>query len=169
MQKKADWVPWYRRKKYDGDLTEEEKRYLDSIRYSGLHPTQSYLDLSAETQTYIDLMEIELYDEIQAAAARKMMVFAIFGLMIFASAFLTISFDLRFSFDDLSYLNCVGGLGLVLLAWFNYRREWKVNADQMRVEQEGKGVPTTRTDEAIQKQWELSEIVRIRTQSRSVD
>jgi hypothetical protein len=56
-------LPWYRARDYKGDVTEEEKRELDSFRHreseGGEHPSASYGDLPKEVQLYISKIEIE--------------------------------------------------------------------------------------------------------------
>src|SRR3954451_19161342 len=64
------FIPWYRERSYKGNLTEEEKRELDSYRWmaqqpGGKHPAAEYGDLAAEVQSYISKLEIELYDKVQ--------------------------------------------------------------------------------------------------------
>jgi len=68
---KQESLPWYREPNYKGDLTEDEKRELDSLRYRAdrqgvKHPAATYDDLPDEVQSYISRLQIELYDNIQA-------------------------------------------------------------------------------------------------------
>lgn len=46
MAKEQDWTPWYRRKEYKGNLTEEEKRHLDSFRLEEKHPAVAVDDFA---------------------------------------------------------------------------------------------------------------------------
>ena len=50
MAKEQNWTPWYRRKEYKGNLTEEEKRHLDSFRLDEKHPAAAVEDLPEEVQ-----------------------------------------------------------------------------------------------------------------------
>ena len=60
MTKKLDWKPWYRRKDYKGNLTEDQKRYLDSFRNGKPHPATSFNDLPEEVQERLTELECEV-------------------------------------------------------------------------------------------------------------
>jgi hypothetical protein len=60
--KSTESLPWYRKKGFKGDLTENEKRQLDSFRMRENHPAASYDSLPEEVQYYISKLEIEGYD-----------------------------------------------------------------------------------------------------------
>jgi hypothetical protein len=67
-RKQTESLPWDRSPKYKGNLTEDEKRELDSFRfreksYNEKHPASH--DLSEEVTMYISKLQIELYDKIQ--------------------------------------------------------------------------------------------------------
>jgi hypothetical protein len=74
MARRNEWLPWYRRKGYKGNLTEEEKRILDSFRMKEPHPAARYWQLPEEVQSYISRLQIELYDKKQDGAAGKALV-----------------------------------------------------------------------------------------------
>ena len=62
MEKSLDWKPWYRQKSYNGDLTEDQKRYLDSFRNGEPHPAVSLFELQQEVQDRIYELEFQLED-----------------------------------------------------------------------------------------------------------
>ena len=61
-KRSGDDAAWYRHPKYKGNLTEDEKMELDSIRWqakSGRHPAAKFEDLPDEVQSYIISMKSE--------------------------------------------------------------------------------------------------------------
>jgi exonuclease I len=52
-KKPTERLPWYRARNYKGDLTENEKRQLDSFRMRPEHPAASYDTLPGEVKVYI--------------------------------------------------------------------------------------------------------------------
>lgn len=139
-----EWVPWYRRKDYKGNLSEEEKRLLDSFRMKEKHPSASSGDLPNEVQSYISNIEFELYDMKQGQAAAKALVFTfVAALLVYLGYIGQLQNEL---------LGYVGGAVLTLFAWFQYRREWRKNADEFTSKSNEK---RSRTDEGILTEWEL--------------
>jgi hypothetical protein len=56
-RKPTERLPWYRARDYKGDLTENEKRQLDSFRMRREHPAASYDTLPGEVKVYIGVQE----------------------------------------------------------------------------------------------------------------
>ena len=54
-------MPLYRRKEYKGNLTGDEKRYLDSFRLEEKHPATAVEDLPEEVQSYLSELELAVY------------------------------------------------------------------------------------------------------------
>jgi len=153
MVKEQDWTPWYRRKEYRGNLTEEEKRYLDSFRLEEKHPAVAVDDLPEEVQGYLSELELAVYDAKQDSVATKAFMLTGMGALV---AFL--------AYHELGWLPplvgyVIGGV-IITFAWINYSREWKKNADGLWIKQEGRGIPFSTTEEKLQEYWELYEIVR---------
>jgi hypothetical protein len=73
-KKQREVLPWYRARGYKGDLTEAEKREVDSFRVLPKHPAAQYEDLPDEVQQYIAEVEIERYDLKQDKAAASAFV-----------------------------------------------------------------------------------------------
>ena len=155
MAKDDEWVPWYRRKEYKGNLTEEEKRHLDSFRLEEKHPAVAVEDLPEEVQGYLSELELAVYDKEQDGAATK--AWGMTGIGAFMS-FMAYH-ELGWPSPLLGY--ALGGASIVF-AWINYSREWKKNADGLWMGKEGKGVPFSRTEEKLQMYWELDEIMRFK-------
>jgi hypothetical protein len=83
-KRKAEWVPWYRAHDYEGNLTEAEKRQLDSFRVQPKHPAAQYDELPEEVQSYINRIECELYDKKQSSLVGQATVLsAIGGALLF--------------------------------------------------------------------------------------
>ncbi len=155
MSGTKEWMPWYRRKEYKGNLTEEEKRYLDSLRLKEKHPAVAVDDLPEEVQSYLSELELAVYDAKQDSVATKAFMLTGMGALV---AF--------FAYYGLGWLPplaryVIGGV-IIIFAWINYSREWKKNADGLWIKQEGSGIPFSRTEEKLQEYWELDEIFRYR-------
>jgi hypothetical protein len=78
-KRKADWVPWYRERKYKGNLTEAEKRQLDAFRTQPKHAAASSDDLPEEVQSYLSGIEMELYDKKQEGVAARAFLYSAIG------------------------------------------------------------------------------------------
>lgn len=150
MAGKKEWLPWYRRKGYKGNLTEEEKRILDSLRMKEPHPAARYEQLPDEAQRYINRLEVELYDKKQESAAGK--AFLLTGVAVFP-----IWFGYKGYGDSSPLFSYLLGSVLLIVAWVGYRWEWKKNADEFMPKEED--TPNT-TDEELRYEWELVHIVR---------
>jgi hypothetical protein len=61
-KKPIERLPWYRARNYRGDLTENEKRQLDSFRMRREHPAASYDTLPGEVKVYMGELTLEIYD-----------------------------------------------------------------------------------------------------------
>jgi len=155
MAEESEWVPWYRRKGYDGDLTEEEKRYLDSFRLEQKHPAAAVGDLPEEVQAYLSELTLAVYDAKQEGVATKALVLTGIGALVIFLAYR----ELGWLSPLVGYV--IGG-ATIAFAWVNYRLEWKKNADGLWIKQKGKGIPFSQTEEKFQEYWELDEIARYR-------
>lgn len=159
MKEQVEWVPWYRRKGFRGNLTELEKRHLDSFRSAERHPAAQYHDLPDEVQQYICEIELALYDRKQEA-----LIGVTVGLTGIGAFLLFVAYhDLTWGAPLTNYLL---GAGLIVLAWGRYVHVWKKNAEDLWIKNEGPGIPFSRTQEAIQRNWELEEISRFRSLKR---
>lgn len=74
-------LPWYRANGYDGNMSEHEKRVLDSFRLQRTHPAASYDSLPAEVQSYISNLELTIYDNKQDALAYGCLVVSGIGAL----------------------------------------------------------------------------------------
>jgi hypothetical protein len=147
-KKKKEPLPWYRMPDFKGNLTEDEKRELDSFRYRAehegvAHPAASFSDLPEEVGSYISKLEIELYDKIQEQLVGR--CFLLSGL----GAFLLLNYFGWFTLNYHSAERLLFGAVLLLVPWVYYPIKWRKNADQHLGE----------ADEAIREQWELNHIV----------
>src|SRR4051794_24465203 len=91
-KKQEDQIPWYRQPGYKGNLTEDEKRELDSLRWlaqqpGGKHPAAEYSDLPEEVQSYISKLEFELRDERGTVLIGQVLVACGIGVFIITSHF----------------------------------------------------------------------------------
>jgi hypothetical protein len=147
-QKKKETLPWYRQRSYKGNLTEEEKRELDSFRWlaaqpGGKHPAAEYSDLPNEVQMYISKLEIELYDEIQQALVGRVFLISGIGAFYLANYFGWIS--VKWDLPELALLSTF----LMIAPWLYYVWKWRKNADQF----------SERGTEGIRTEWELEHVV----------
>jgi hypothetical protein len=143
-------TPWYRRRDYKGNLTEDEKRELDALRWSaqqsgGKHPAAEYGDLPNEVQAYISKLEIELNDERGAVLMGRVLVASGIGAFIVASYF-----GWSAPNNHGSTLSLLGGLLLFVVAWFYYFWEEK----KLRNDFWAGGA-----SERIRSEWELEYVV----------
>ena len=146
MSRADEWIPWYRREDYSGNLTEEEKRHLDSFRLEKKHPAAAFEDLPKE---------VSVYDAKEDAVATKAFVLTGIGAFVIVLAYRELG--------PLSQLfEYVGGGAIIAFAWIIYSRERKKIADEFWNKREGKGAPFSRTEENLQRNWELNEIIRYR-------
>jgi hypothetical protein len=90
-KKRKEPLPWYRARNYNGNLTEAEKRELDSFRHreseGGEHPSASYGDLPEEVQSYLSKIEIEYYDLIQQTLVGRCLLLSGVGLFLLLNHF----------------------------------------------------------------------------------
>jgi hypothetical protein len=137
-------LPWYRARNYKGNLTEAEKRELDSFRHresqGGEHPSASYDDLPEEVQSYISKLEIERYDLIQETLVGRCFVLSGVGLFLLIN-----HFGWSPKYDSLEVF--LVGVLLLSAPWVYYPLRWKKNADQFL------------GYEGIRTEWELNYIV----------
>ena len=149
-REKQEWVPWYRRKDYKGDLTEATKRELDAFRMQDKHPATLFGDLPEEVQRYINTIEMHIYDFKQERAAAKPMLASALGAIIIFLSYKGFGYA-----GDFGY---VFGVLLLTVPWFFYRREWRKNADEFLPEVS----PNNPTDEGIRAEWESTYVGRKR-------
>jgi hypothetical protein len=148
-KKEQEKIPWYRKREYKGNLTEEEKRELDSFRWiaaqpGGKHPAAEYGDLPEEVQSYISKIQVELYDAIQERLAGRVFLVSGLGAFYLANYFGWITF--KWNLPELALV----GACLMILPWFYYGWKWRKNAAQFS-EQRG--------SEGIRTEWELDHVV----------
>jgi hypothetical protein len=153
--KKSEWVPWYRRKKYNGNLTEEEKRHLDSFRLEEKHPAAKPDDLPEEVLSYFSELQLAVYDQKQDNLTKMWFLLTGFG-----------AFLIFMAYRETGWLSPLFGyvLGgaMIAFAWIYYSREFKKNADTLWINQEGKGVPSSSLEKKFQEYWELDHIDNFR-------
>jgi hypothetical protein len=144
-KKRKEPLPWYRARNYKGNLTEAEKRELDSFRHreseGGEHPSASYGDLPEEVQSYLSKIEIERYDLIQENLVSRCFLLSGVGLFLLLNHFGWIS--LKYDSTEVFLV----GVFLLLAPWVYYPVKWRKNADQFS-EHDG-----------IRTEWELNYIV----------
>jgi hypothetical protein len=151
-RKKREPLPWYRAPGYKGNLTEDEKRELDSFRHQAErrgvgHPAASYSDLPEEVRQYISKLQIKLYDSIQESLAGHCLLISAVG------AFLLLNHFGWFSARYDSAETLLFGAVLLLAPMVYYPIKWRRNADRHLDD----------ADEAIRYEWELDYIVNKKT------
>jgi hypothetical protein len=154
-RKQKERLPWYRRRGYKGNLTEDEKRELDLFRLrekrdEERHPAATFEDIPEEVQSYISKIEIELYDAIQERLAARCFVITAIGGFYLATYLGWISRK----YDE---LDAFLGVFLLIAPWIYYVWKWKRNADEFRDEWGNEGIRT---------EWELEHMVQTRKKSK---
>jgi hypothetical protein len=149
-------LPWYRARGYKGNLTEHEKRQLDSFRMQEHHPAATFENLPEEVQGYINKLEMEHYDEKQGALVLPALV-----VMGFGGYFLI---RYIFGYDEGSLLGYGSSIALLVLPWIYYARAWRKNADEF-MPKDGFG----KRDEAFRTEWELEYISNNRYTKKTLD
>lgn len=148
-QRKREFLPWYRKPSYRGNLTEEQKRHLDAIRDRQPHPAATYDQLPEEVQSYIGELEMEAYDAKQQALVGRTVVLSAVGAFLVDANFLHL----------LNLTNAWAAtlaVPLLVLPWLFYVRQWRRNADEFLP---GQDAPSP-TDEGLRSAWELAYIAR---------
>lgn len=153
MAEEGDWLPWYRRKDYTGNLTGDEKRKLDSLRASEKHPAARYSDLPEEVQSYIARLSTELYNEKQVASVGRAVVLTAFSILLMALIYI----GYYIFYPITSYF---GSVCLIIYAWVTRNRE----SAGLRNEfwPRGGGAPLSAIDEQLRFEWETEYIYKIR-------
>ena len=136
-KKQTEPLPWYRTRNYKGNLTETEKRELNSFRHreseGGEHPSTSYADLPEDVQSYLSKIQIEHYDLIQERLAGRVLLVSGCGAFLLANYFGWIPADTQHSGWALAY-----GAVLLVAPWVYYPIKWRKNADKFSEEQSPK-------------------------------
>jgi hypothetical protein len=159
-KRKAEWLPWYRGPNYKGNMTEAEKFQLDAFRMQPTHPAAQWDALHEEVQSYINKIELELYDKKQEGAAGLALALSAIG-----AALLYLNYKGCFGPPTLwSYI----GAGLLLvLPWLFYRHQWNKNADEfMPLGDPSDDAPDNATEERFREEWKLNYIVQNRQAER---
>jgi hypothetical protein len=154
-KKPPECLPWYRARDYKGDLTENEKRQLDSFRMRQEHPAASYDTLPGEVKGYISELTMEIYDRKQERLV--MGCFVVSG----ASAFFLARY--AFGYAEGSLFEYSLSLGMLIFPWIYYRIKWRKNAD----EYVPPGEAVFPVNEALRKNWEQAYIVNKRSAERT--
>ncbi|MEY9198470.1 hypothetical protein ABIA16_003586 [Sinorhizobium fredii] len=149
-KKETEMLPWYRQPTYKGKMTEVEKRRLDAYRMQPSHPAATIDELPEEVQSYINRLEIELYDKKQDMLAGRTI-----GVSSVGAAWLCINY---FGLPAPTIWTYAFGMALLAVPWLIYQFEWKKNADEFlpkKIEPDA----LRPTDEGIRTEWELNYIV----------
>lgn len=153
-KKSTEQLPWYRTRDYKGDLTENEKRELDSFRMRKDHPAATYDSLPKEVRMYLSKLELEIYDKTQESLVRGCFVVSVIGVFLFARYF--------FEYARGSLLEYLGSISLLVAPWIYYLIRRKRNADEFLPP----GDFGSRTAEALRMEWELKYIADKRSVER---
>lgn len=154
MTKKGEWLPWYRQKGYKGDLTEDEKKYLDAFTLMPEHPAASEDDLPEEVSAYIAELQFLLHD-----AKRDTLYWgALASIGVGAYFVYEAAFGDAWTGSPLLYLI---GFSLIFYTPFYLRKETRRLAKELLFKTETGG-PETTSEVGIRRHWELLAISRYR-------
>ena len=151
----AECLPWYRARDYKGDLTENEKRQLNSFRMRREHPAASYDTLPGEVKVYIGELTLEVYDRSQERLIMGCFVVSGVGAVFLARY--------AFGYAEGSLFEYSLSLGMLIFPWIYYRIKWRKNADEYLPP----GEAVFPVNEALRKNWELAYIVNKRSAERT--
>jgi hypothetical protein len=161
----SDWRPWYRQKGYKGNLTEDQKRYLDSFRNGEPHPATSFEELPEEVQSRLIELESQLKEQQDTASLLTMIgLFSLSGYAFYSG---------YTDYDGYNGLTSVASYCFGLLCVFMLYKSYK--AYSSRHEHHNwygdteKGEPFSSTDEALQRHWELNAITAYRRGQKDSD
>ena|SRR5215207_8609084 len=153
-KKPPERLPWYRVRTYKGDLSEDEKRQLDSFRMQETHPAASQDSLPREVQSYVIALEMEIYDRKQERLVGCCLLVSGVGAFFL--------FRYIFGYEEGSFFKYSWSVLLLVLPWIYYRIQFKRNADDYLPP----GEAVFPTNEAIRKEWELEYISNKRSLER---
>ncbi|ATU92894.1 hypothetical protein [Phyllobacterium zundukense] len=156
-KKKAELLPWYRKPTYKGKMSEADKRILDSFRMQPKHPAATSDDLPEEVRSYINGLEVTLYDLKQDKIVGRSMIFSLVG-----AAMLYVNY---FGVPAPTIWSYFIGAAFLIVPWFIYPYEWRKNADEF-VPKDRDPDALSPTDEAIRTEWELEYIVNTHSEER---
>ena len=144
----SDWKPWYRRRTFKGNLTEDQKRYLDSFRNGEPHPATSFEDLPDEVRSRLIELEERLKNH-QDVASVCIMLFWM-GICFYS---IYVGYFGEFG------LNSVLIYGSGLLGIVNFYNSYKSYSSRNQHHNwygvTEKGEPFSSTDESLQRHWEM--------------
>lgn len=157
-KEKQEWLPWYRVRDFKGNLTEAEKRELDSFRSLSKHPAITLEQLPVEAQNYIGMLELENYDAKQEKVAGEAMLVSALGLALLGAQYVG-------CMNATPSGNFIAGV-FVIAPWFYYKKKWAENADKFNPKSADVPRPT---DEALRCEWEVEYLGNKRRAERELD
>jgi hypothetical protein len=156
-RRKKEVLPWYRQPTYKGKMTEAEKRRLDAFRMQPNHPAATVDELPEEVQSYINRLEMELYDKKQ-----EMLTGRTVGISAAGAAWLCINY---FGPPATTIWTYIFATALLSVPWLIHQFEWKKNADEFLPEKLEPDALMP-SDEGIRAEWELNYTVAASRQER---
>lgn len=154
MTKKGEWLPWYRQKGYKGDLTEDEKKYLDAFTLMPEHPAASEDSLPEEVRDYIADLEFQLHD----TKRDTLYLQALVSMGVGAYCVYEAALGDAWTGSPLSYLI---GFSLIFYTPFYLRKETRRLSNELLLKTETGG-PETTSDVGIRRHWDMMAISRYR-------
>lgn len=142
MAQSEEDLPWYRGKGFKGNLTENEKRLLDSFRIDNKHPCTSNANIPEDVHALLIRLVVERQEDKLGSFSGKYT--AIIGIAAFVIYLWYIDY-LEISTSSL----VVGGAGVVCLCVL-YSFEYKKYSKILNIREE------------IKKEWELKYIEELR-------
>ena len=149
LANESEWKPWYRRKDYKGNLTEDQKRYLDSFRSGKPHPATPFEDLPDEVQSRLIELEEQLKEQQDATSLLTMLVWFSLSSYAFYSGY-----------NDYDGLTSVASYCFALFVIFILYKSYKAYLYRHKHHNwygdTDKGEPFSSTDESLQRHWEVN-------------
>ncbi|MCZ4272296.1 hypothetical protein [Maritalea porphyrae] len=144
MPKEIEKLPWYRSKKYKGNLTENQKRQLDGFRMQEKHPATDPDSLPGDVQSYINSLEFDLIE-----LKRDSSFYGAIAATVFAIA-LAYYYYLGNGYFH-TFVGYAFSIGLIVFAWWQHHKKNKALLEEL--------TPSDSYDptaEAIKREWEIT-------------
>ena len=161
LANESEWKPWYRRKDYKGNLTEDQKRYLDSFRNGEPHPATPFGDLPDEVQSRLMELELDLKEQQDSASVVTTLVWSALGCYSVYEGYIG-----DFGVVSFFYYSCA--LICIAMGYRTYQNYSSRHEHHNWYGDTGKGEPFSSTDESLQRHWEINALSAYKRNSSDI-
>ena len=161
LANESEWKPWYRRKDYKGNLTEDQKRYLDSFRNGEPHPATPFEDLPDEVQSRLMELELDLKEQQDSASVVTTLVWSALCCYSVYEGYVG-----DFGVVSFSYYCCA--LICIAMGYRTYQTYSSRHEHHNWYGDTNKGEPFSSTDESLQRHWEINALSAYKRNSSDI-